>query len=1075
MRRLFLITGLLYSFLLYGKYEMKLRFTEPYHATGDKTRVWDKPADWWIVAWTGVGELRDICISNTLQGGIFSRPPSWQYYDGTFPFETLDMPLGLNGEYPAGSGQYYIWAYGLWVGALYPVISGSDTVWKPNVSKCAYYSDLGAMACYEAQNLGGKDLSGLGLYFSDQVIPVGYGYEGEGNLLFAQQGEEPASYQARWPFTDTTINRRRPEGMEVDTGDIISLEDTYACAGDWIPAGQATVLWVRDAGPYDEWGMGIRIEQRTYSWNYDYNNAYVYINWRIRNMNPFPLKNIYCGVFMDNDVGSEVSEEGQGAQDDLAGYDKELDLGYTYDSDGFEPGWETPAGYVGCVFCETPGDKGMTGFKVWHYGHDIDEDRTDSLKYLFLSDTAFMVWNNPFDIRQLQSTGPYPVLEPGEEISFTVALVVGLTLDELKERAEMARKQFENGYVGFAPPPSPDVWITPLDKKVIIAWDNKPESYVCPMSGEKTFEGYRVYKSESGLPGTWELLAEFDKKGSRTKDTVIVGYLKGTSSAQILLAQIDTILGTYSYTITFESKNSFKIYNETERILYEYNPDAIDDEIGDYCIIDPNTNKPYSSDPGYVSGAKIYIDGFYIIIKDGVYNPSQPADISPNPGDVFEVKSFKGYTVGQETGLNYVYVDEDVVNGKKYYYCVTSYSRELPYYGIPSMESGKTGTKYWAIPMETPADLKKPGLRLERIKGMGDVRFEAFVANPLDMPEETLLLVFQTSPTETTKIESWSIIGKESGDTIVDRCTDFDFKALPPTKGIVFRLAACRVCKIDTEKVIDTVYSHWSKSVGWKFNYDLKNVDKYYPLHEYEIRFVGDTWSEKDTRGNPCFFTVWDVTDDKPAYFWFYNKIQPEILNPNLDAIYIYADSSIFTDNYPNNWVICLKWDTVKGATPAGEEYPPLPDSGTVFYLYTLNRLTPSTQFILVPTKFGIKKESYSLDSVRVVPNPYFVKASWDESVEKRKIWFQGLPSECTIRIFNAAGLLIKTIEHKEQTIRPLSGASPEELRQEDRGPGAHAWDLRTDDGFEAPSGLYIYLITTPDGKRKVGKFAIIK
>ncbi len=418
--------------------------------------VTNEPADLWIIGWTGCGDLTDYMVSNTIQGGgPFVRPPDWDYYDGSFPTWSWDVYPDLRGlgcEYPAGSEQYYCYSAGLWVGALYPIISADDTVWVPNVSKGVYHSDLGAMRVLEMQDVGILgDISGLGLYFSDQRIPEGY--PNDGCFLFVQTSMYPESYRGLWPFADTSLNSRRPPEMQLDPadGDIVSMQDTYGVAGDWIPADSAVVIWDRDTGPYDGLGLGIRVEQRTYSWNMPDNGCYFFINYKIRNMNDFPLRNLYTGFFMDNDIGSGIDELDQGAWDDLVDYNTDLSLGYTYDYDNYEPDWTTLAGYIGVVLCETPGNAGLTGFRPWLYSDPVDYDGNDSLKYNVLSDSIFMSWQIPHDVRQLSSSGSYQVLEPEEEVDFTIAVVVGYTLDELEEHAQMAIDQFNNGYILESP------------------------------------------------------------------------------------------------------------------------------------------------------------------------------------------------------------------------------------------------------------------------------------------------------------------------------------------------------------------------------------------------------------------------------------------------------------------------------------------------------------------------------------------------------------------------------------------------------------------------------------------------
>jgi len=109
--------------------------------------------------------------------------------------------------------------------------------------------------------------------------------------------------------------------------------------------------------------------------------------------------------------------------------------------------------------------------------------------------------------------------------------------------------------------------------------------------------------------------------------------------------------------------------------------------------------------------------------------------------------------------------------------------------------------------------------------------------------------------------------------------------------------------------------------------------------------------------------------------------------------------------------------------------------------------------------KMTAKKADYSLDRIKVVPNPYIMRADWDRSRFDQWLNFIHLPSHCTIRIFTPSGLLVKTLRHS------ATGANS----------GVERWGLRTEEGLNCVSGLYLYQVESEDGKTKVGKFAVIR
>ncbi|MCB0259606.1 MAG: hypothetical protein KDE62_07795, partial [Calditrichaeota bacterium] len=104
------------------------------------------------------------------------------------------------------------------------------------------------------------------------------------------------------------------------------------------------------------------------------------------------------------------------------------------------------------------------------------------------------------------------------------------------------------------------------------------------------------------------------------------------------------------------------------------------------------------------------------------------------------------------------------------------------------------------------------------------------------------------------------------------------------------------------------------------------------------------------------------------------------------------------------------------------------------------------------------------LDRIKVVPNPYLAASRFEtrnpftRGRGPRRIHFNHLPKECTIRIFTVSGELVDVIEHNSS----LDDGSAE-------------WDLLTKDNLDVSYGVYIYHIQAPGVGEKVGKFAIIK
>jgi hypothetical protein len=105
------------------------------------------------------------------------------------------------------------------------------------------------------------------------------------------------------------------------------------------------------------------------------------------------------------------------------------------------------------------------------------------------------------------------------------------------------------------------------------------------------------------------------------------------------------------------------------------------------------------------------------------------------------------------------------------------------------------------------------------------------------------------------------------------------------------------------------------------------------------------------------------------------------------------------------------------------------------------------------------------LDSIYVVPNPYVAynvieptNRLQSEARGERRLYFENLPAQCTIRIFTVNGDLVQTLERN-------SGADN----------GREFWNLLNRDGFSVAYGIYVAHIDAPGIGEKVVKFAIIK
>lgn len=112
------------------------------------------------------------------------------------------------------------------------------------------------------------------------------------------------------------------------------------------------------------------------------------------------------------------------------------------------------------------------------------------------------------------------------------------------------------------------------------------------------------------------------------------------------------------------------------------------------------------------------------------------------------------------------------------------------------------------------------------------------------------------------------------------------------------------------------------------------------------------------------------------------------------------------------------------------------------------NRMSRPFRMTIAPTK--------ALQEILVVPNPFVIAKGVSQVGNGDDILFTNVPNPCTLRIYTIRGDLVKTINIPDGT------------------GGIVSWNQQTDYGQFAESGVYIFHVDSPIGK-KIGKFAIIR
>ena len=298
--------------------------------------------------------------------------------------------------------------------------------------------------------------------------------------------------------------------------------------------------------------MGLHITQKSYAWSYSYAEDFIIFDFLIKNISgqvmkePQKFEKLYMGVYIDGDCGYTGIPAYY--SDDITGFmrvnsegdtvnvawikDNDGDNGLTPGVTGVRPlfpkpetvsyNWWDPPSDWGPTDPNNPNDWGFIPelpgqmYRVMSNGY-IDPDQTEA-------NAPSGVNTSGMDTRYFLSFGPFDV-EPDSTLTLTLAYIGGLPnpgvgdeFDDLGRNARWAKDVYDNppadgipDFSGPPPPPSPVLEAVPGDQKVTLRWNNISEYAVDTFSHLVDFQGYRVYRSKTGVLNDMQLLAEYDK------------------------------------------------------------------------------------------------------------------------------------------------------------------------------------------------------------------------------------------------------------------------------------------------------------------------------------------------------------------------------------------------------------------------------------------------------------------------------------------------------------------------------------------------------------------------------------
>lgn len=426
--------------------------------------------------------------------------------------------------------------------------------------------------------------------------------------------------------------------------------------------------------------------------------------------------------------------------------------------------------------------------------------------------------------------------------------------------------------------------------------------------------------------------------------------------------------------------------------------------------------------------------------------------------------------LGDDTGLRHTYVDADVKNGITYSYTIVAYDRGDSL--IYSLESARgTGTADRNFVTVTPrpdysglvpADVDL----LDHVQGNGRGEILINIIDDNNLTIDEYQITFNGDPAA-----SFDLFNNTTGEILLTNMP-LNFDDNPVVDG--FQIAVGSEQKIGGIKSVTDGYgvdvfgegaqdsSHsWIVSIS---EFPLSTLES--RSHDYEIRFnetgaVAYSWGPANisTAAFPVNFEVWDVTMGVNEKICF--QVKDDNGNQQWDegeGIFIvrasYHDPQIgdpLAATFPDDFAYTL----IINNSPEDTLNVP-PQIGDIVRIESYRSLRSNDVFSFRFELRDFDPSGVNLSQIRVVPNPYIVSAEWEEIQNVRQIRFMFLPPVCTINIYTLSGEKIYSINHDNFT-------------------GDEVWNVLSYSNQALAYGIYLYVVTTPDGQKHMGKFGLIK
>ena len=650
----------------------------------------------------------------------------------------------------------------------------------------------------------------------------------------------------------------------------------------------------------------------------------------------------------------------------------------------------------------------------------------------------------PGDYVFLYGSGAFG-LKAGDTKRFSIALIVGENLEDLKLNAETAQQIYDVGYVFAKPPDKPTVRAVPGDGKVTLYWDDVAERSLDPLTREEDFEGYVIYRSTDHEFTDQQTIT--DVNGSRFLFTPLTNAqgveakfdlkngIKGPSAIPFVNRGVSYDLG--------DDTGLFHTYVDSNNVIngqtYYYTVVAYDrgfaGDAGEAFrngIPPSETSKTITFDPT--------TDSFIFDVNTVSVTP-RPRVAGYVAPSVFD-ESGLVHDSGFGTGLIRIDVVDElaVLDDQPYRIDFEEVDERLVYSVINENPVTVTVTN-------SPGKFSTTGFR-NIVPGSVEVRTSdgralqqgtEFLVNPVLGSIQVLDDAGVPAGAEVTATFRYAPLYQS--DLFDGEEANIVFNGL-------HLFVEDDALELDLE---ETGWAQGGEGIPFEARVATAGPGREAQPSDYEIRFADSPIGNSFNNDLPIPFEVINLTKANQPIDVF----APDI---NRNGVWDSEEQIIFLETLDGT--LTATWEVrFVDATRT-------PGVGEVFFLSTRKPFSDDDAFTFrtVAATADATRVAQELDDIYVVPNPYVATTVFEprnpiSRTERgeRRLYFANVPKECIIRIYTVAGELVDTLEHNSTL-----------------DDGKVFWDLRTKDNMNLAYGLYIYHVDSPEGSF-IGKFAVIK